>query len=405
MKLLMLSNSFPSPPNDGLRLVAFHLLRLLAKNHQIHLIAFHPVGELPADDDQAVLRSFGVSLSLVPVQRMTPAREVQAHLSALPHSVFHYRTRTAFDLLKEHAKTADVVHALSFNMGQFVDAVGEKPKVFSAYDAISLLMARQLKQPSLPLRYRVHFRLQISKIRRFEATVLPKWDLVHYCSPVDAEAVRQHVPDFNCRVIPYGMDLDGLAPPPSRPPSDTPSLVFTGAMAGGNNVDAVQFFHRQVLPRVRLRHPQARFVIVGRDPAPEVRALAVNDPLTIVTGTVPEVRDYLWRASAYICPLRVGVGIKTKVMEAMAAGCPIVTTTVGAEGIDVQHGEHLLVADEAEEMAQSVIRLLDDRGFAQRLGQAARQQAIARYSWETMASRMEALYTEAVQRRARPQKV
>jgi glycosyltransferase involved in cell wall biosynthesis len=148
-----------------------------------------------------------------------------------------------------------------------------------------------------------------------------------------------------------------------------------------------------------------QFVVAGRDPSPTVRALGQTDRNTIVTGTVPDLRGYLWRAAVYVCPLRIGVGIKNRLLEAMAAGCPIVSTSVGVEGMDVADGEHVLVADSPEAIASAVLRLLADRPLARRLGDAARERAVSRYSWETMAQRIEDLYTEAVEKWERPQKV
>jgi len=396
MRLLVVTAAFPNPPTDGLRIPVFHLLRLLAPRHRIHLVAFHPPDGPPSADDLGLLQDWGVQVTLLPARRLRLRDEFFANVSPLPHSFFPYRTREAFATVRRLALEADLVHAMSFNMGQFRRVCRDKPGVFSPYDAISVLLERQRQQPSRGAWYRMYYQSQVPKVRRFEEDALSAWDAVHFVTDVDAQAVARRAARGNVRVIPNGVDTASFEPPDPRPTTVVPELAFTGAMFGPQNVDAVVWFHKEVLPLVRTRYPEARFVIAGRDPAAEVRALADADRETVVTGTVSDLRGYLWRAAVFLCTLRTGVGIKNRLLEAMAAGCPIVSTSIGVEGMDVRDGEHLLVVDTPQRIADAVIRLLDDRALAARLGAAARQRAIARYGWESVVERVEALYSEAL---------
>jgi glycosyltransferase involved in cell wall biosynthesis len=165
-------------------------------------------------------------------------------------------------------------------------------------------------------------------------------------------------------------------------------------MDGPNNVDAVHFFYREVLPKVKQAVPDARLVIVGRNPAPALQALSAGDGTVVVTGTVPDIRPYLRQAAVFVSALRVGVGVKNHILEAMAAGCAIVATSISAEGIDARDGVHLLVRDRAEDIAGAVVSVLQDRVLAHRLGTAAGELVRERYSWESMAQAVAQLYQQ-----------
>ncbi|MBI3287335.1 MAG: glycosyltransferase, partial [Chloroflexi bacterium] len=172
------------------------------------------------------------------------------------------------------------------------------------------------------------------------------------------------------------------------------SLVFTGKMDFRPNVDGVLWFFERVWPRVREQLPEARFVVVGRNPSPRLRALRV-DPRAVVTGTVPDVRPYLRQAQLYVVPLRMGGGTRLKVLEAMAMGKPIVSTSLGCEGIDLIPGRELIVADRAEDFSQWVIDLWQDEWRRRELARRARQLVEERYDWRGIAPRLEAAYLEA----------
>ena len=398
MRLLIVTATFPNPPTDGLRIPVYHLVRRLVPRHQVHLVAFHPPHSPPSAEDTAVVEGWGAKVTLLPTRRLGLWAQFVSNVSTLPHSLYLYRTPEAFATLRRLAGEADLVHAMSFSMGQFREACAGKPGIFSPYDAVSQLIRQQIRQPGLGITYQMYYRSQLPKVIDFEREVMPRWDAVHFVTKVDAEAIRTHAATARIEVVPNGVDVDWYAPPEPRPTTVEPEVVFTGAMFGPNNVDAATFFHREVLPLVRAKRPEVQFVVAGRDPASAVQALSRADRNTTVTGTVPDLRGYLWRAAVYVCPLRIGVGIKNRLLEAMAAGCPIVSTSIGVEGMDVDDGEHVLLADSPEAIASAVLRLLADRQLARRLGDAARERAVARYSWETMASRMEALYTEATER-------
>jgi len=177
-------------------------------------------------------------------------------------------------------------------------------------------------------------------------------------------------------------------------PLAQPSLVFTGKMDFRPNIDAVLWFSQSVLPRLWERVPEAHFYVVGQSPSPRLDPLRAEPRITI-TGRVEDTRPYIAGAAVYVVPLRVGGGTRLKVLEAMALGRPLVSTTLGVEGLGTAHGQELLLADEPEAFAQAIAGLLHDEGRRQALGRAARAFVERGYGWEAIGPRLESVYTAA----------
>jgi glycosyltransferase involved in cell wall biosynthesis len=184
-------------------------------------------------------------------------------------------------------------------------------------------------------------------------------------------------------VIPTGVDCEYFAPPPTVPPFC--DLIFLGAMDWMPNVDGVLYFVREIWPKVRAVDPKCTLGIVGRRPFPEIRRLAESDAHIKVTGTVPDVRPYLWGSRVSIVPLRVGGGTRLKIYESMAAGVPLVSTTVGAEGLPVAHPTHIRLADTPDSFADQCGQLLSNELERRRMATTAREWVVANYSWEMVA--------------------
>jgi polysaccharide biosynthesis protein PslH len=193
--------------------------------------------------------------------------------------------------------------------------------------------------------------------------------------------------------FPSGLDLAAAAAVPRA----ATELLFVGAMHRDANVDAVRHFCAEVLPRVRAEVPAVTLTIAGGEPAPEVRGLAA-DPGVRVTGFVDRLEPFYGRATVFVAPLRIAGGIAGKTLDALAAGCPVVTTTIGAEGLGAEAGTHLLVADRPETFAAAVLRLLRDPSLRQRLGEAARAFVEARYGPGVCAAALEREHQAAATR-------
>ena len=250
-----------------------------------------------------------------------------------------------------------------------------------------------LRQPRRWLRM-LYSLAQWQRLRRYEAALVRAAALTTAVSPEDAHALSR-LAGRPVRVVPNGIAVDTWrhvadVPPEQRVEPNT--LLFTGKLDYRPNVDALCWFCAAVLPRVRIQHPAVRLLVVGRDPVPAVRALA--GPGVEVVGEVPEIQPYFARAAVYVIPMRMGSGARIKLLEAWAAGVPVVATTAGAAGQAGRPDEHLLVADDPATLATQIGRLLVDPALAQRLAAAGRALVAARYDWSVIRPQLLACYSE-----------
>jgi glycosyltransferase involved in cell wall biosynthesis len=195
--------------------------------------------------------------------------------------------------------------------------------------------------------------------------------------------------------VPTGVDIDYFRRPEQTPPES--DLVFIGSMDWMPNVDGVQFFVREILPLIRRERPECTLTVVGRVPPPEILALARSDNRIRVTGTVLDIRPFLWGSQVSIVPLRVGGGTRLKIYESMAAGVPVVSTAVGAEGLDVTHPGNIRLADTAGSFAAECLQLLNDAPVRGRMAEAGLHLVTSRFSWDQIAKDFEDILVRVAQ--------
>ncbi len=233
-----------------------------------------------------------------------------------------------------------------------------------------------------PLR-KFMWRNQYRKMHRFEMGVLSRFDSVVAVSDRDSEFFQDEFGIKNCGVIPTGVDTEFFA---YQPPQDEPLIVFCGSMDWMANVDGVEYFFEKVWPMIRDKVPGARMKVVGRTPPDGlVGRIAAAAPEWNFTGFVDDVRDHVRGAAAFVIPLRVGGGTRIKAFEAMAMGAPVVSTSIGIEGLPVTHGEHCLVADRDAEFADNVVALLTDGRMRMSISQSARRLVEEKYGFRIAA--------------------
>ena len=230
------------------------------------------------------------------------------------------------------------------------------------------------------------------KLRREELGIYREADGVYLCSTEDERRLLDEIPEARTAVIPNAADVDYYQPRPTDPPPDGRTVVYFGLLSTVPNVDGVIHFVQHIWPRIAEAHPEARCKIIGARPSPSLLALA--GPRVELTGFVPDLRPHLAAAAAVVVPLRLGGGTRLKIVEAMAMGKAVVSTTLGAEGIEAVPGRDILIADQPKAFADAVNGLLAEPGLAKRIGQAARQLAVERYSWSGAARALEGFYRQ-----------
>jgi len=403
MDILFLTPQLPYPPHQGTALRNWGLIAHLAPRHRVGLLSFLAPGQDP--HPAPPLAAACTSIETVPQPTRPLARRLRdLALTPLPDMALRlesplFRARLADWLAHQ---PFDVVHIEGIELAPYLDLLEKttpRPLIlFDDHNCEYLLQKRAfLTDLTNPLRWHgaAYSFIQWRRLQRYEAHVCRRADRVVAVSQADAAALQALLPELDPLVIPNGIEI--AAYPPNLPPAPgmgAAALVFTGKMDFRPNVDAVLWFARQVLPRVRQKAPQAHLWVVGQRPHRRLAPLQ-KDPAVTVTGWVEDTRPYIAGAAVYVAPLRMGGGTRLKLLEAMAMGKAVVATRLGAEGFPVTNGQELLLADTPEAFADAVVALLQNPDRRTSLGQAARRFVQTGYDWPVLIPRLEVAYRPA----------
>lgn len=377
MRILVLAHRFPYPPTTGDKVRAYHVVRHLAASHAVTLACL--VDEPLPGPTLAAFRQWVPDVEHVVIPRRRHRIQALLRLATGGSATLGYfesaalRQRLDARLRRD---AFDLIYVSSSSMAQYVPQPVPAPVVVDFVDVDSDKWAQYAAHRPFPAS--LVYGLESRRLRRAELAAARLATRCLVATGEEQRLLRAIAPGASCTVVPNGVDLDYFVPAPSR--ADVPTIVFTGAMDYFPNADAVTCFAQTVFPRVRRACPSARFVIVGKNPAPAVRRLGSLDGVQ-VTGSVPDVRPYLREAWVAVAPLRVARGVQNKVLEAMAAGLPVVATAKALQGLDARPGRDLEVEDDAERQAAATVRLLRDATSRARLGGAARRFVEAHHAW------------------------
>ena len=385
-EILFLAHRAPWPPDRGDRIRSWHVLRALASMATVHVAAF-----ADHEEDRATAQPVLDRLCRTSHVEVRTASRAGAAIRTLPRlqplSLGLFGSATMAEHVDLILSTRPISHVFAFScqMAQFVPARFSGTFVMDFVDVDSAKFSAYARDDGAlsPMRY-IHA-YEGWRLAAWERMVAHRANLSLFVSEAEAALFRQRS-GMDCsrvRAIENGIDLDHFRPGCVDSPADGegPLIVFTGQMDYRPNIEAVSGFVRDTLPLIAVRHPDARFAIVGRAPTPEVRALA-GQPRVIVTGEVPDTRPWLAAADVVVAPLAVARGVQNKLLEAMAMGRPVVSSPAAAEGIDAMPGRELRVAATAREMADDIIAIVEDPAAALAMGQAARTRMEARYGWD-----------------------
>ena len=398
MRILTITDAIPYPTVSGDRIRVYNLLRRVAGEHQVWLAALL---EKPDEaDGVSHMEEFCRGVEVVPARRRHPLM----HLPGLLHYALAGKPlELRFEYSKELAdKIRHLVSTVGFDVVQIEhslmalyletlppDAHCRHILVFHnvAYDQFDRIF-RIERRPVIRMRALIHSLM----MRRWEPRYAERFDRCITVSEVDRDLLLTANPRLQVDVIPNGVDTQVYQPLPQG--STRPTLLLIGKMSYRPCIDAVLYFCREILPPIRRVIGDVETWIVGREPPPEVMQLQGDG--VHITGWVDDVVPYYRRSAVCVVPLRAGGGTRLKILEAMALGRPVVSTTVGCEGLDVVDGEHLLVADDPGRFAEKTVRLLTDSPLYQRITTNARQLVVTRYDWDAIARQLMQSYAEMV---------
>jgi glycosyltransferase involved in cell wall biosynthesis len=315
--------------------------------------------------------------------------------SAAPYAVTKFTSSKVKRLISEWDKQQryDVLVCDFLSASLNFDYSLQTPVVLFQHNVESALWQRQAKHEANLLK-RLVFKIEAAKMTRYERASVKRFDHVIAVSDHDCQLMSRMADESRISVVPTGVDLAeyGELGNAHTAPTDKPVVLFLGSMDWEANIDGVDFFCRDIWPAIQTAVPTARFCVVGRNPPQRIIGRASNS--IIVTGRVDSVLPYLYEASVFVVPLRIGGGTRLKIYEAMAAGKAVVSTSVGAEGLDVRHGDNILLADDAKSFAESVVELLTKDEVRTRLGENASRLA-AQYDWAIISQRFEDILRQA----------
>ncbi len=408
LRVLFLSQLPPSPPRFGAQARMHGLLSEVAQRHDVTAVSLFDES-FDAAECERVMRSYCNEVVLVAnprgrdggVKRMDQLRSLASLQSFERHRFSVPALQRTLDRLMQRDRF-DVVNLEFHYLAHYRlrQAPGGAPPPALVLDTHEIAhdLARQIARSATTWTRRAYGGINWRKLRKEELEAFRAADGLCVCSVADQQRLLADLPSARTAVIPNAADVERYQPQPTLPPADGRTVVFFGLLSTFPNVDGVTYLLREIWPKVAAARPEARCRIIGASPPVALRELA--GPGVEFTGFIEDLRPHLASASAIVVPLRVGSGTRLKIVEGMAMGKAIVSTTLGAEGIDAVPGQDLLLADAPDDFAAAVIRLLDDRPLAERIGRSARRLAVERYSWSAAARALERFFGEILAARS-----
>ena len=389
MRILWLKTELLHPVDKGGKIRTYNMLKELKRDH---FISYMTLDDASADSAARQQSSeYCHDLICVPYeQREKFSSGFYAELllnlaSRFPYAISKYESASMRRQISERVNsgTFDVVICDFLAPAINVPRDLACPTILFQHNVEAMIWKRHFEVQNNHLK-KIYLRQQWRKMERFERETCQRFDTVIAVSKEDCEQMRKEYAVDNVFEIPTGVDTDFFTPSGGEV-VDPHNVVFTGSMDWLPNEDAIRYYTDQILPLIRKSLRDVTLTVVGRNPYPGLLELSEKDPAIVVTGRVKDVRPYMERAAAYVVPLRIGGGTRLKIYEAMAMEKAIVSTSIGAEGLPVNDGKELFIADTPDKFAAAVVDLLTNPALAKRVGQQARQTVVEKFGWSGVA--------------------
>lgn len=411
MRILFLTQIVPFPPDAGPRVKSWNTLRFLSQNgHEVHLVSF-----VRADENNHVesLRGVCKSIFTVPIRRSKPTdifAWLRSYVTGRPFIVERDQRRAMGQLVKEIVEEMkiEIIHADQLTMAPFaINALNRNraaPRlVFDAHNAVWKVIERfKENQPRL---FRRLLGLEAQRVKRFEGEVVCRSHRTLAVSELDRVLLTEaatsyasagslsdgdHSIDGRISIVPIGVDTQQLRSASTH--SGANRILALGTLKYPPNADGIRWFANSVFPAILQSVPTASLAIVGKDPPRDIRDLSDHDRSIVVAGYVQDLDPYFEKATVMIIPVRAGGGMRVRILEGFARGMPMVTTTIGLEGIEATPGREILVADDPSEFASTVVTLLRDELLRKNLAENGRRLVERKYDWRRALTPLDEIY-------------
>jgi glycosyltransferase involved in cell wall biosynthesis len=398
MRVLVLTAKAIWPLLGGAEIRNFSLLKETSKHHEVYLLSFllDGHGRDHFHDLEPYCRKI-VGIDLVRPKWKRVGAAAASLAASRPFIIAEYRRAEMAQAVERIVREEgiDVIHAHFLHVGQYAAHKGRAAFVYDAHNLEHVLWRRFGRVHANPA-LRAFVRLQIPRFVRWQQKVAALSEKVVTLSDDDRAEFLRIAPRADVTTVPSGADIEFFRPL-DHIPTEENSVVYFANFGWPPQDDAALYFHDEILPRVRREIPGVRLTLAGKTPPEPIRRLA-SDRVT-VTGQVPDIREYIQRAAVVVLPLRVGAGTKHRVFQALAMEKALVTTSVGAEGIALEHGKTAMITDDPDQFAAHTVALLKNPALRRALGKAGRELVVTRYDWGANYARLETVFQEAVAKR------
>jgi sugar transferase (PEP-CTERM/EpsH1 system associated) len=392
MKILYICHRFPFPPNRGGKIRPFQMIKHLSQRHEVHVCS---LARSPAEAEagQGLREHCAHAECVVVTEPLQTLRMIVRLPIPAPSSLGYFYSPDLRNRIRSlHKKNRyDLIFVHCSSMAQYALKIRDAAKVLDFGDMDSQKWLEYSDYKSFPLS--VGYWWEGKKLEIEERRLAYQFDLFTATTRAELATLNRLAPGITSDWFPNGVDHEFFSP--NRLDYDPNVISFVGRMDYYPNQECMLRFCKEVLPLIRKRRPDAQLFIVGADPIPAIRKLS-EPPNVVVTGSVPDVRPYVGRSAVMVAPLAIARGTQNKILEAMAMGVPVVTSSVAANGVDVVPNEHLLVVDDAQACAQAVLKVMENRDQRRRLSEAGRARVMLHHHWPNSMRRMEALLEHAV---------
>jgi len=404
MKILWLSHFVPYPPKGGCFQRSYNLIKEAARKNEIYLVALrhknkstHPESEINKAKEE--LEKFCRNVFIVDISSFSGFKFYFLALKSIfttdPLTVNLFKSDDMHNLIQKLFKEIDfdIAHYDTISLAEYFKDTGNIPKYLTHHGMESFMIKRRVTNES-NLINKLYFFIESFKLRRYEKKHCHKFNMNIMVSEDDKLMLKEISPSSRIVVVENGVDVNFFVPKAHH--TNTSRLIFAGRLDQYSNIDAVVYFCLHIWPLIRERFPEMLFTIIGNNPPAKLLEISKNDERIEVLGYVDDVRPFFDQATISVCPIRDGGGTRIKILDAMAMGMPIVSTTIGCEGLDIISGENVLIANTPKEFLDNIEKLIIDKNLRKSLSINARKIVENKYSWSIIGEKLNNIFVNSM---------